>query len=330
MLLPPGKTFAMLSLFDSNQHSNLIPSLYSTTSGCRSLIMLNKLTHAESNNRLSKKLEVRKYLLPKNLSEQWFLFNEIANSKNFETNWYSEILLFTKDFVNKIHSEPRVSFNLLNNVWQAVSLRRNEGLYDFIISAITKKIPRSLINDPLVIYIVKHLLMLLLQEAPAYIPADNNFSGPVKDFCREFVECYKIRFHYPVFMCLAHYDSRTPVYYSLQKNSFFYDMPVQSKPIQTINLLVKVKRVFEIVREFVLGNNFEHDLRNTILYNKLGNTEFEFYHPRGKGDINSNILQMVNEDKRFLNPKLSSNLTFPEHSIFFYGCIRIKPKKIKS
>ena len=331
MLLPPGQTFALLSMFDPHTYSNLIPGLYSTKAGCRSLILLNKLTHTESNNRLSKKFKIGKHVSPKTLADQWFLLKELADSSEFKTDWNAEVIFFTKDFVNNIHKNRTVAYELLYNVWEALSFRRNEVTHDFIWSIFLQELPLSLKHDSLIIESVKHIILLAMREVPGYIPACTNQAGPLLEFLDALLHIYKIRFNYPVFMQLDNYNNKDPIYYSLHRPTFFHELPDKSTSRQTINELIKIKRVFLLYKDYILNNKFEHSLERTLLYKTLVDTEFEFYHPKGDDGINTDILSMINEDKRFIQSPYSQDfkddLSFPEHSIFFNGCIRIRPIK---
>ncbi len=331
MLLSPGKTFALLSLFDKSEYSNLISGLYSTTSGCRSLILLPKITHQQSNERLIKHFHIEKYISPQNLSEHWHLLKELSHSPQFHTHWYSEIVLFTTEFVDAIEKTPQVAYMLLHNVWDAMSFRRNEMTYDFIWSIFLQDLPLSLKHDPLIIETVKHLILIAIKELPGYTPADSNLSGPISDFTHAFLDIYKLRFHLPIFMQLTHYNGDAPIYYTLQKHSFFHEIPEQAKSRQTINDLIKIKMVLSQFRDYILKNKFEHSLEKTVLYKTMKETEFDFFHPKAEDELISNIDLIPRDDKRFFKlpykGHIKEGLGFPSSALFFHGCIRIRPKK---
>ncbi len=74
-------------------------------------------------------------------------------------------------------------------------------------------------------------------------------------------------------------------------------------------------------------------MKNSFLYKTLQQTEFDFFHPEGSNEesgIFNDIKKMINEDTRYIQNNAEfekKHLTFPEHTLFFNGCIRIRPKQ---
>lgn len=327
-LMPPGTTFSVVTIFDEDKYSNTVAEFRSTKAGCRSLILLPKIAHAESNQRLERLYGInKKYLCPKKLSDHWFLFKELAFSNNFATKWKTDLIFFSKEFLSDKNNTLKLRFDLLYRIWQMDSFRRNQITYDFIWSMFLKNLPISLKHDPFIIETVKHLILIAMQEVPGYIPACDDMSAPISDLTEAFINCYKIRYYMPIFMRLDHFDGINPVYYSLHRQTFFYDLPQKPAMKQTINQLEKIIKVLNLFTNYILENKFEHPLDKTLLYKNLLNTEFDFFHPDGDNLIKNNILDIVANDQRFSHLKNNKNLAFPEHSIFFHGCIRIRGKK---
>ncbi len=334
-LLLPGKTFSLLSIFENPDFSYFVGGLYSTKAGCRSLLMLPKITHELSSARLTKKYGITRHLLPKTFSDHWHLFNEIVHSRAFKTSWEAEIHFFSKDFLAPVIETLNFRHGLLYSVWQDTGYQRNVSMtYNFIWSLFFDTLPISLRNDAFIIQTVKHLILIALAEVPGFVPEDSNISGPITELMDVFLNDYKIRFHLPVFMRLQHYDGQKPAYYSLYKSTFIYEPQERGSNKQTINDLIKIRSVLYSFLDFILGNRFEHSIKNTAFFKSLANIEFDFYHPDGNGEINNNITEMVEADPRFTNlphPGISKyGLAFPIHSNFFRGCVRIRPKKLSS
>jgi hypothetical protein len=328
-LLLPGKTFSLSNIFDK-ESSYFITGLYSTKAGCRSMLMLAKITHALSSARLTKKYGVTRHLLPKELSDHWLLFNEIAHSPTFKTKWEAEITLFSHEFINPIRETLNARHELLSGIWREIAFQRNEKTYNFIWSIFFDTLPLSLKNDTFIIQTVKHLILIAIQQAPGFVPEDSNLSGPITELIDVFLNCYKIRFHLPVFMRLEHFDGKNPVYYSLYKSTFIYEAPERKATKQTINELIKIRSVLFSFRDYILNNKFEHSLKDTSLYKILSEVDFDFYHPDGTGDIKNSIEELVKADKRFTNLPYDDiskyGLAFPIHSMFFHGCVKVGPK----
>jgi hypothetical protein len=329
-LLKPGKTFSLLTIFDQEFPFYFMEGLYSTKSGCRSLVMLPRITHASSSARLAKKFGVTNYLMPKDLSDHWQLFNEIARSPAFETPWESEILLFSYEFIQPTSKTLRLRHSLLSRAWQELAFLRNESTYNFVWSIFFDTLPLSLRNDTFIIQTVKHLLLIAMAQAPGFVPENTNLSGPISEFIDIFLNCYKVRHYLPAFMRLDHFNGKEPVYYSLYKSTFIYEAPEPKVDRQTIHELKKIRSILLSFREYILTNRVEHSLIDNVLYKTLSEVEFDFYHPDGSGEIDNNIAAMVSADSRFKDlpyPDLAKyELKFPIHSIFFNGCIRIRPR----
>jgi hypothetical protein len=72
-------------------------------------------------------------------------------------------------------------------------------------------------------------------------------------------------------------------------------------------------------------NKFED--RESILYENAVETQFSFYHddpnPEKYGSIIKDSALLPEEDPRFYK----KSWTFPCHSQFFRGCIKIEPRK---
>ena len=330
-LLQPGKTFGLLSIFNDPDFSYFITNLYSTKAGCRSLFMLPKITHELSSNKLTKKYGVTNHLNPKELSEHWQLFNEITQSPAFTTNWKAEIILFSHEFIANNIQTQQLRHGLLSSLWREVGFRVNEKTYNFVWSIFFDTLPLTLKNDTFIIQTVKHLILMAIGEAPGFVPEDSNLSGPITELTEVFLKDYRIRYHLPVFMRLNHYDGQQPIYYSLYKSTFIYEAPERNGPKQTINDLIKIRSLLYSFMDYILKDNFGHSLKDTAFYKALSKIEFDFFHPDGKGMIENDIEQLVKEDPRFINLPYKGfseyNLTFPVHSVFFRGCVRIRPKK---
>ncbi len=334
-LLLPGKVFSILSIFDTLKFSDSAPKLRSTSSGSRSLIFLPKITHQESHARLAIRYKTLQKQYPKKTHEHWEFFKRLAQAEEkIFTEWYSEVLFFGKDFLSCPTKTESFRHFLLNSVWMQESFRRNEGLYDFIISALLTKMPASLRKDPEIFYHFKHIIKIALREAPGFIPASNDVAAPIKELGNIMLNYYRLRFHYPVFLQLAHYDGKAPVYYSLQHPMYLYEIPKGRREMQfTINKLKKIKRLFILFRDFVLSGKFEHNIEDTLLYQMLKYTDFDFFHPKDPS-LSGSTEKMVSFDKRFwllINRYWKNRkLSFPYHAIFLNGVIRIKPKTINN
>jgi len=327
-LQPEGMSLSLLNIFDKQAYSDFVTALYSTTSGCRSLILLPKMAHKESLERMKRKLKIENQITPNGFLNQWEFFKSIVKGLNFKTDWKAEIVLFPKKFMQLIEDDPNIKYQLLHTMWNYTSYRRNILTHDFIWSIFLETLPASLKHDVRIIQAVKHLILVAMQEMPGYSPAYTNIPAPITELTKVFIEDYRIRFNLPIFMQLAIYDAIHPIYYSIQNHTYFHEIPSTSNSIQTINELDKIQKVLTKYKNYILNKNLEHSLDGTRIKKTIEETEFDFYHPKGKNKIKTDIEKMLKEDKRFLNLPyeaiINRTLSLPTHSLFFHGCIRIR------
>ncbi|MDO8954416.1 MAG: hypothetical protein Q7V63_06170 [Gammaproteobacteria bacterium] len=329
-VITPGTLFSLNSIFNPNQTSHVMHGAYSSTSGSRSLLMLPKISHGQYNERLAKVYHIdEKYLCPKTFSQQWDLFNALANSSDFDSEWYSEIVLFSKETISLLSNFPDLKYSLLKRSWDDSAFARNQVMYDLVWSIFTENLPPSIRNTPFIIEAVKHLIKLAMREAAGFAPVMDDSVGPVRALTDVFLNVYRIRYYLPVFMRPEFYDGVNPIYYSLHKHTFFHPIPQRSNANRTIDEMVIIKKLVLSFKEQVLENKFPFPLHDTILYETLNSVEFEFFHPQGGEGLSRDITSISREDPRYskLVNELSieKDLEFPDHSIFFNGCIRIRP-----
>lgn len=336
-LLQAGNTFSLLTIFEHKGASHHIVGAQSATSGCRSLITLPSIGHQQYNERLAKRYHLEEPIVPKDLFQQWRLFNELANSRSFRSQWNSELIFFSHDFYESLDKQLGLKNNLLSYAWQANAFQRNYNMYELLFSSFVEEcLSLSTRNSASVIETVKHLIKLALRQVPGFAPATTEIAGPVTGFTKALLDVYRIRFYLPIFMQLAPYDGNKPIYYSLHKHTFLHTIPQNGNSNnKTIKEMAAIKSIIEEFRNYVLGHKSPFSLKSTALYKMLKEVEFEFYHPHGKeAGLNHDIESIAKEDKRFMKLisklPIEKDLKFPVKSIFFNGCIRVRPTHTKS
>ena len=331
-LLQAGNTFSLLTIFEEKGASHHLVGAQSATAGCRSLITLPSIAHLQYSARLAKKFHLPTVICPKELPEQWELFKAISESKSFRSQWECELLFFSKDFIEALDHETALKEKLLSYAWSATSFQRNHALYDLVFSTFMEdSLPLSIRNASSVIGTVKHILKIAIKEAPAYTPCTTEIAGPVSGFMKSLIDIYRIRYYWPLFMQLGFYDDLKPIYYSLQKHTFLHSIPQKNASNnKTILELKEIKEIIDLFKEKVLEQQLPISLKGTALYKMFKDVEFDYFHPHtDENGIISDIGLLAHDDKRFL--KLASKFTevtdldFPVKSIFFNGCIRIRP-----
>ncbi len=331
-ILKPGTIFSLGTLNHTDQYSHVVDRAYSYTSGARSMVILAKISHEQYNERILRHYSIdRNVLCPKTFADQWNLFRELAHSPEFKSEWETELLLFPKAVFDLLGQDPVAKNLMLARLWQYSLFSNNQMMYDLVWSIFFEKLSTAIKNAPSILETVKHIIKLCMSEAPGYIPVTNEDQLPVKEFMHIYLSIYRIRYYLPTFMEVGYYNRHDPIYYSLQKHTFFYNMPEKEGASRTIDELIAIKRLIQSFKQQVLENKFPFSLENTILYKTLQEVEFDFYHPQGTEELNTDIETMVNEDPRFMallrDVKYDPALTFPIHSLFFNGCIRVRPLK---
>lgn len=332
-LYKPGMLVSLLTIFENRERSNYFPKMSSIQAGCRSLILLPKVAHALYNERLAKRFKIKRHnLCPKTFTQQWSLFNDISSSPKFEQPWHTEILIFPKRFVQIMEESTQLKSNLLTQAWDKSASLRSQVIFDLIWDYfIEGNLTLAHKNTPFVVETAKHLVKIAMQEAPGFTPAIDDLTGPVTGLMQAYWDVYKIRYYLPIFMHIQQFDGINPVYYSLHHHTFPHPIPDKSNANQTIREIGIIKRVIEQFTEQVLNNRLPYDLSDSWLYRTLQRVEFTFIHPQAEEEMHTNIAEIVEEDARFLSLAntlgTEKNLSFPDHSVFFHGCVRIRPRQ---
>ncbi len=328
-LYEPGEICALYSLYDQDSYSNLVRKAYSTTAGARSLITLPKISHGLYNQRLSRKFAINDHLCPKTMDQQWPLFNAIAHSPLLPSHWRAELIIFSGDFVSALQKAPDMENEFLRTMWDLTAFSRFQAMYDLLWSIFSEHF--DLGSSPLIAETAKHVIKIAMHEAPGYAPATHDVSGPIVELTDIFLNVYKLRYYLPIFMKPSTFDGVHPIYYSLHRHTFFHSIPERSAPNRTIDELNRIQDIILHFKEFVSENKFPFSITDTLLYKTLRSVEIDFFHPQGGSNLRTDITSIPKEDPRFMKIlerfNIDKTLEFPDRSVFFNGCIRIRPSQ---
>ncbi len=335
-LKKPGQTFSLLTVFD-NPH--LIANLWTEVAGCRSMLILPKITQESSLSALENIYGVKiSSEDSKEFSKQWEIFKNLNAAPSFGNPWSAKLILFSKEFMAELKKNTIVRERLLSNLWSFSSFPLNLRSYEFLWSVYlsqleaNKNLSSQMLQNPLITETAKHLIKIALRAMPGYKPAIDDQAGPVSEFMKVFIEDYKIRFRLPTLMILDHYDGKAPIYYTLAHHIFTHAHPSpKNYNRETVTDLIHIRELVLGFVDFVLKSGSGHDLSNTRLFEYLSEVQFDFYHPKGKSGIDNDIEKLCLEDPRFSwAPQKLNSLKILESasgSNFFNGCIRIQSKK---
>lgn len=331
-VLKAGQFFGLNGLFQEDRNSHIVFRAYNWSSGSRSALILAKISHEQYNERLAKHYTIdKKYLCPKTFVGQWNLFRELAQSPEFKNPWESTLLIVPRKTYNLLAEDSLARHVLLDRLYQKNVFAQNQVVYDLIWSIFFEKLSTGIKNAASILETVKHVIKIAMSEALGYHPVVNDEQGPFREFTNIFLNVYRIRYYLPAFVELGHFNRHDPIYYSLQKHNFFCNIPEKGGTNRTIDELIAIKRLLLSFKQHVLEGKFPFSLEDTVLFKTLQEVEFDFYHPHGTAELNTNIESIIAEDSRLMqmlqNMEYDKSLDFPIHSLFFNGCIRIRPAK---
>ena len=328
----PGHVFSLLNIFENAEESLVMTDTFSMAAGCRSLITLPQIAHSQYQSRVAKRLNLSQQFIPKHFSEQWSFFKAISQARQEQHGWSCELIFFGREFIEAIDNIPLLKNQLLVGAWHSTILTRNQYVYDLLWSSFLEKNQLLVTrNSVSAMETVNYLLRVILNISPAYAPATLDEVGPIDVLSRVLLDIYRIRYYLPVFMQLQHYNGQSPLYYSLRKPACMRAMSTKGQSArQTMNDLKHIKHTLTLFKEQVLNHQLPISANNSLLYKRLQEVEFEYYHPKAGGSIETNIPQLLSQDKRFSDIKYRyrhyNTLSLPDTSTFFHGCIKITPK----
>lgn len=327
-LLGPGTLFGLWRALDPpiTYHP---ASLWSMTSGARTLFMLPKITEKASYNRLRKVFHLDPYS-PKRNIDHWNMFRSIASHPEFEENWSTDILFFSQHWFNHLQDPAWAGFHryLLQHAWNTTRYWRNKFIWDLTFSRIQMR--RNLKPSPYIADTVKHLIGVGVGDLPGFSPALDNSSGPISRLQQVYLEVYQLRNYVPTMMQPYFYkmneDPARPVYYSLQLPAAIELSPKTSKRASTISDLYEVKSLLDkYYYELAVG---ELNVEKTPLNELSKLVRYDYFHA-DVGDYTEihPAATLAEDDPSFLTlQNTCRNVEFSANCNFVRGCVRVSKK----
>lgn len=326
----PGDMISLWSILEG-ENSYQKGSLWSISSGARTICMLPKITEKSGHERLRRRFGIGD-TVPQSLSDHWTIFKAIANNENFYQPWNSEIIFFSKKWFNFKNDSAWSDFYryLTDKAWLDSTFKRNQFIFDFSFSLAQEK--RNLKPDPYLADTVKHLVGMAVGGLPALKPATDNIAAPITGLQRAYIEDYGLRKYKPTLMQACHFNMKDnfPVYYSLEMPITTIFSPRSSRASSKLKDIRDLKYILEVFLTETLKGNLM--IEKTPLFKIAENVEYSFYHSSfDKYNEIINSQNLADFDSR-LNSALSFSkvLSFSEFSPFFNGCVAITPKGYKS
>ncbi len=319
-----GSLVALWRLLDGE--TSFHPStLWNVSAGVRTLFMLPKISEKGAFNRLRKEFHLSPYS-PKGVNDHWYIFREIANHQVFGEPWVVEILVFGKNWFDKL-ADPawhELHLYLLKQAWQASKYWRNKFAWDYTYTDIQQR--RGLKPNPYVGDTVKHLISIALGAIPGHAPAIDNDCAPIKRIQYAYVSIYGLKKYYPTIMVpmfLSEKNAYRPVYYSLQVPTAIELSLKSSEHSSTINDLYETNSLLQKYFDewFTADSKASDPSIREILYR----AKFDFFH----NDVAEYtqilpVTQLPIDDETFCQPLVDCHYhRFCANSSFVKGCVRI-------
>ncbi len=305
---------------------------YSITSGARSAYMIPRISITTLHNNLKKKYNITS-TVPTRLIDQWNVFKELANSKTFNKNWNTEILVLNKEWFEELNKKNpskgwlRLKNHLYQRSWDHTNVARKKLLTDFYWQAIVKNFGgKKRKCNPYVIDTLKHLLFIIIGALPASMPFDGDESyGPFNRIQEIYENDYGVEY-IPTIMLPTYlsFDNKLPVYYSIQTPTLL-NTTLKSKYV-TSNM-DDLRDLKDLVNDFVKESaNISIKINNVFIRDMLNKVHFNFYHIDrfAYGGIINPTSSLPESDKRFLYDGIEGNNNkFAANGTFIRGCVKI-------
>lgn len=309
------------------------PTPFTVIAGARSLHMLPKITEMGGHKRLKQRFSVTSSI-PSKPFDQWYLFREIANHKNFEQPWTCEILFFSSKWMKKIKSDSkwRPFYNfILQRAWNHTEYSRSKIYYDFLWNNFTSFLEKNRIKpNSYIVDTLKHLIFVATGAIPAFMPATSNKAAPVDGLLKAYLEGYGLKTYAPTMMQPHHFSINVPndfVYYSLQVPTYLESIPKYRSPSSArIDLAELIELMDRFMRELISNKLLIGSGHH--IYEILSKIQFDYFHSEEDKDagIYSSSGMPLDDERLLYMPQGYERRKFCERSTFVRGCVRISKK----
>lgn len=331
----PGVLFGLWENLDPQQ-SYCVKWVWSVTSGARSIYMLPKITEVAAHKELRKKYNIRSQV-PRNLSDHWRIFAEIANSQSFNEEWHTELLYFSDKWVDMAVKDKgwcELYNFLLQEGWNQTQYWRNKVTFDIVWEIFANQLIKQNIKpNPYLVSIMKHLVMVGVGVLPGLTVSNNeqDISAPVKSIQDAYLDVYKLRDYIPTIFRPSHFTTNNvfPVYYSLQQPSLL-ETALQYKNIQSIySIMPEIMFLMDNFKSEVLQGEIKSENTPIDVFAKQVICDYFHSDADGKNAVLSTKV-MPKEDTRLVSIHKRSDTRFKKFAEVGHlvrGCVRFTAKK---
>lgn len=316
----PGAIFNMQIVFDEDK--TVDNNVLSVSSGALSSFMLPTIGCARKHARIQKYFNVT-VPAPKSPYEHHRIFTDILQDKSTQTNWHSQILYFSEQFIDEVKNNDRW-LKLKLYFSEALRKKLTQNTYDascndLFLSA--KKINRFR-PTPFIMDTAKYIFNICMGSGIGVKPAVDDQHLPVQELQKIYSECYGLEYT-PTLMAPASLgDQSGSIYYPLQCPFSKINTFKTNQSNSTLTELDTLKNILLAYQdEFTEENG---DAYGSPLYRVSKATQFSFYHYKSSGvGAIKNPLELLEEDDRFAFSHCVEKAEFAGDAKLFRGCVRI-------
>ncbi|MFN7096379.1 MAG: hypothetical protein ACK4PR_02295 [Gammaproteobacteria bacterium] len=314
----PGDLYGLFEAISGITGTNIYPTWH-VSSGVRSTFMLPNISNQTFHTRMQKKLGYD-IPFPQKLSDHWHVFNAIAAQIMTPADWYSEILVFSGDWVDAQTEDAnwlQFQKHLLIKSWQQASYRVNR----IEMMSMWERFSRQYSAEHLPSYLidlVKHILAITTGDVPGFIPVLNETEAlPAHAIETAYLENYGLKNTLPTIM-IPHRmkpESQAPTYFSLShptilSEHFHYENPrnILEDLHNVSNLLSSIKKHAAHTKSLAMLNQYN----------------FNCYHAKGDDQQILSLSEIVKHDPTLAKIYAAHpNKQLPCGSKFLTGCVSI-------
>ena len=332
-LIEPGQVFGTWQLLDDISKGRMFftpITLWDMTAGARSIFMLPKITDLTAFSKIQKKYDIKQGP-PKVLGQQWGIFKDIANHPEFGQSWETEVLFFSKKWIDSANSDDPAWYEfrdyLTKCAWAASEFWRNQFCWDLTFSRIQAK--RNIKPCPFAADIANHLIGMTVGAVPGFNPLVDDSVGPIKQMMKIFETEYGSRYA-PIMVGPSNFSIFEPknnsAFYSFQYHTAIKLSQKSSSRSSTVTDMYNVRALLEKYIDDI--KNSELNIEGTILHEVAQKVKFTFYHCTADEYTKmTSPNYMFNENRLFQHAlKDCETRSFPKNAPFFNGCVEISDK----
>lgn len=329
-LISPGSIFGLSRVLTRSHKPNQPRFIWGMTAGARSLFMLPKVAEREKFKRLKRAFELT-VDKPKALVDHWAVFREIANHKNFDQPWQSQMLFFSEAWFSHLDDKrwQALSYFLYRYAWEQMDYWQNQFVWNLIFSIIQRE--TALRPSLFVVDTVKCLFGIAAGAAAGFAPAVDSSAGPIRGFQQAYQDIYGLKNYLPIIMAPAKFNLNAekvrPVYYSLQFPTAIEFGPKSSKHSSLLTDLNDLRATVDTYLEALHSSHYH--IEQTPLHLAIQQVKFDFFHTNvGLYDKIREASCLAGEDENLLAMQIEAEAKeFPAAAAFFKGCIRLSKQQ---